>query len=56
MKTYLIKSTYEYEIEANSEEEAIEKWNENIEEDLANSNSTIQNEFVDSLVAEEIKK
>jgi len=54
MKTYIIKSNYEKEIEANSPEEALEKWNENIEEDLASRNTTIVNEFVDSLEAEEI--
>jgi len=56
MKTYLIKSTYEYEIEANDKEEAIEQFLENIEEDMASSNTTLVNEFVESLVAEEIKK
>lgn len=54
MKTYLIKSNYEYEIEANSPEEAIEKWSETIEDELGLQNQTMANEFVESLVAEEI--
>jgi len=54
MKTYLIKSDYEKEIKANSPEEALEKWRATVEQDLASSNTTIANEFFDSLKAKEI--
>jgi len=54
MKTYLIKSYYEYEIEANSPEEALEKWNETIEDELASCNESIATKFAESLEAEEI--
>jgi mannitol/fructose-specific phosphotransferase system IIA component (Ntr-type) len=52
---YIIKSNYEYEIEANSKEEALKKWSENIEEELALQNSTLVNEFVESLEVKEEK-
>lgn len=52
---YLIKSNYEYEIEANSPEEALEKWSENIENELGTENKTLVTEFVESLKVEEIK-
>jgi len=55
MKNYLIKSNYTYEIKANSKEEAMEKWHETIEEELAVCNNTIANEFSDSLEVKEIK-
>lgn len=55
MKTYIIKSDYEKEIKADSPEEALEKWRENVEQDLASSNTTIANEFFESLEAKEIK-
>lgn len=56
MKKFIIRSNYEYEIEANSKVEAIEKWNEIIEEELGTQNATLTTEFVESLYAEEIKE
>ena len=53
MKTYLIKSYYEYEIEAKNKDEAIEKWSEIIEEELGDENKTLATEMVDYLYAEE---
>ena len=55
MKTFLIKSNYQYEIEANNEEEALEKWNETIEDELGSQNETLTTKFIDSLSVEEIR-
>ena len=54
MKTYLIYSTYEYEIEAENEEDALEKWHERIEDELADINTTIANDFAESLKVKEL--
>lgn len=54
MKIYLIKSNYEYEIEAENKVEALEKWHEIIEEELALGNETISSVFSDSLWIEEL--
>jgi hypothetical protein len=53
---YTIKSNYKYEIEADNEMDALEKWNENIEEELGVMNETIQTKFVDSLYVETNQK
>ena len=55
MKTYIIKSSYKYEIKADSKEEAMEKFQGSIEEDLASSNVSLLNEFMESLKAEELE-
>lgn len=52
MHKFIIKSHYEYEIEANNEEEAIEKWSEIIEDELAVSNQNLASKFIDSLEVE----
>ena len=54
MKTYIIKSNYEYEIQAKNKEEALEKWHEIIGEELAYSNKILSNEFCESLYAKKI--
>ena len=56
MKTFLITSNYEYEIGAKDKEDAIEKWGEGIEDELASCNETIATRFSESLVANEIEK
>lgn len=55
-KEYIITSNYKYKIAANSSEEALEKWNEKIEEELNTINTTLVNEFVESLEAVEVEK
>ena len=54
MKTYILKSNYEYEIQANSKDEALEKWNEIIEEELGSTNQGLLNVLCESLYAKEI--
>ena len=54
MKTFKIKSQYEVEIEAEDEEEAIEKFIIDVEVNQLHtgSNMTIKDEFMDNLIAE----
>jgi tRNA(Ile2) C34 agmatinyltransferase TiaS len=52
---YTIKSNYTYLIEADNEDEALEKWNSEIEDELGVMNETIQTKFVDSLYVEKEK-
>jgi hypothetical protein len=53
VKTFIIRSDYEYEVEANDADEAIEKWGMDIADELATENMTIEAEFADSLYAKE---
>ena len=46
---YLIKSNYEYEIEAKDEDEAMMKWCETIEDELNSENDNLVSKFMDSL-------
>jgi hypothetical protein len=55
MKRFIIKSKYSYEIEAENEQEAIEKYFETIETELSVENKTLLNELAESLNAEEVK-
>ena len=54
MKTFIIKSNYTYEIEAEDEQHAIERYLENIETELGGENKLLINELAESLYAEEI--
>lgn len=56
MKKFIVKSSYEYEIEAKDKQHAIEKWEQGIDEELATQNTTVAIEFCESLYAEEVKK
>jgi hypothetical protein len=56
MKTYIIKSHYECEIEAESPDEALEKWFDTIGDELSLSNTSIETLFTEKLKAEEIIK
>jgi hypothetical protein len=53
MKKFIIKSNYNYEIEAEDEQHAIEKYLENIEIELAGENKLLINELAESLYAVE---
>ena len=57
MKTFKVKSQYEVEIEAEDEEEAIEKFIIDVEVNQLHtrSNMTITDEFMDNLEATEKK-
>jgi hypothetical protein len=55
MKNFIIKSKYTYEIEAENETEAIEKYFETIEIELGSENKLLINELAESLYAEEDK-
>lgn len=50
---FIIKSNYEYEIEAENKQDAIEKYFETIETELGSENKDLLNELVESLFAEE---
>lgn len=52
MKTYLVTTHYEMEVEANNEEEAIE----NYFQELNSSNRTSETEFAECTKTEEITK
>lgn len=56
MKKYIIKSNYTYEIEAENEQRAIEKYFETIETELGSENKDLLNELAESLFAEEDKE
>jgi len=56
VKKFIVKSSYEYEIEAKDKQHAIEKWEQGIDEELATQNTTVAIEFCESLYAEEVKK
>lgn len=51
MKKFIIKSDYTYEIEAEDEQHAIEKYFETIETELAGENKLLINELAESLYA-----
>ena len=53
MKKFIIQSNYKYEIEADSAGEALEIWNEIIEDLLDTQNKSLLSEFVESLEAKE---
>jgi hypothetical protein len=55
MKKFIIKSKYSYEIEAENEDEAIEKYLENIETELGSQNQDLLCELAESLYAVENK-
>jgi len=55
MKTFIIKSNFKYEIKANNKKEAMQQFVESIEDELGISNITLINEFMESLIAKEIK-
>jgi superfamily I DNA and RNA helicase len=55
MKLFIIKSNYTYEIEAENEQEAIEKYFETIETELGGENKLLINELAESLYAKEDK-
>jgi hypothetical protein len=55
MKKFIIKSNYTYEIEAENEQEAIEKYFETIETELGSENKLLLNELAESLYAVEIE-
>ena len=56
MKTFIIKSDYEYKIKAKDKEEALEKWHETIADELGSMNTTLTNEFCESLYVKEVRK
>ena len=49
MKKFIIQSNYKYEIDAESEIDAIEKFFETIETELGIENKTLLNELAESL-------
>ena len=51
MKKYLITSNYKFEIEAENPEEAIEKYQADIEDYYGSNNETLLNVLVESLEA-----
>jgi hypothetical protein len=53
MKKFIIKSKYTYEIEAENEQVAIEKYFETIETELGGENKLLLNELAESLYAVE---
>ena len=55
MKKFIIRSDYTYEIEAEDEQRAIEKYFEIIETELGSENKLLLNELAESLYAEEDK-
>jgi rubrerythrin len=54
MKKFIIKSKYTYEIEAENEQIAIEKYFETIETELGSENKLLLNELAESLYAVEV--
>lgn len=54
MKKFIIRSDYIYEIEAENEQEAIEKYFETIETELGSENKLLLNELSESLYVKEI--
>jgi len=56
MKTFIIKSNYEYKIKAEDRIDAITKWHERIGDELASNNEILINTLCESLFAEKVKK
>ena len=56
LKKFVIKSNYEYEIEATNADEAVELWSERIDAECNRENKTPSNEIFGSLYAEEVKE
>lgn len=50
MKTYIIKSIYEYEIRAKDSNEALEKWNDIFRDEIDHDHEYLLEVFIGSLV------
>ena len=56
MSKYKIKIDWEYEVEADDEENAMEVFGEQIERDLAVQNTTFENELFNAATVEKVNE